>query len=219
MLQNSKYSVWFKTPQGEGHGVISLMDGNLSGGDNVSNYTGAYVQDGDKFAATIAVRRLIEQITTGPRLNGGVPWLNVCRVDIEKTRQKHETQVCLCGIYRCPRRRGHFRHRRHYQASEHAHLVARTARQPIRVVTFDRSCCPCGNHSTRCGVTSVSSELRIVLKNIAVAAWLLKRLVLDQDRNDGCRTWQCDRRPCFARRQNPWWRYALLANGSNNNAA
>jgi hypothetical protein len=57
MLQNSKYSVWFKTPQGEGHGVISLMDGNLSGGDNISSYTGTYVQDGDKFTGAIAVKR------------------------------------------------------------------------------------------------------------------------------------------------------------------
>src|SRR5258708_11649501 len=47
MLRNSKYSVWFRTPKGEGHGVISLMDGNLSGGDNISSYTGTYVQDGD----------------------------------------------------------------------------------------------------------------------------------------------------------------------------
>jgi hypothetical protein len=57
MLQNAKYSVWFRTPQGEGYGIVSLMDGNVSGGDNISEYTGTYVQDGDKFAATIAVRR------------------------------------------------------------------------------------------------------------------------------------------------------------------
>src|SRR6266849_4349202 len=57
MLQNAEYSVWFRTPEGEGHGVISLMDGGVSGGDNLSSYTGTYVQDGDKFAATIAVRR------------------------------------------------------------------------------------------------------------------------------------------------------------------
>jgi hypothetical protein len=57
MLQNSKYSVWFRTPKGEGHGIISLMDGNLSGGDNISSYTGTYVQDGDEFTATIAVER------------------------------------------------------------------------------------------------------------------------------------------------------------------
>src|ERR1700751_1291306 len=57
MLQNSKYSVWFRTSQGEGYGIVSLRDGNVSGGDNLSSYTGTYVQDGDKFAATIAVRR------------------------------------------------------------------------------------------------------------------------------------------------------------------
>ena len=55
MLQNAKYSVWFRTPEGEGYGVISLMDDDVSGGDNISHYTGTYVQHGDKFAATIAV--------------------------------------------------------------------------------------------------------------------------------------------------------------------
>jgi hypothetical protein len=57
MLQNSKYSVWFRTSQGEGYGIVSLMDGDVSGGDNISSYTGTYVQDGDKFTATIAVKR------------------------------------------------------------------------------------------------------------------------------------------------------------------
>jgi hypothetical protein len=49
--------LWFRTPQGEGYGIVSLMDGNVSGGDNISEYMGTYVQDGDKFSATIAVRR------------------------------------------------------------------------------------------------------------------------------------------------------------------
>jgi hypothetical protein len=57
VLQNARYSVWFRTPKGEGYGVISLMDGDVSGGDTISSYTGTYVQDGDKFAATIAVKR------------------------------------------------------------------------------------------------------------------------------------------------------------------
>jgi hypothetical protein len=68
MLQNSSYSVWFRTPTGEGHGIISLMDGSLSGGDNISSYTGTYVQDGDEFTATIAVRRH----TRGPRSVFGI---------------------------------------------------------------------------------------------------------------------------------------------------
>ena len=43
MLQNAQYSVWFRTPAGEGHGIVSLMDGDVSGADNISYYTGTYV--------------------------------------------------------------------------------------------------------------------------------------------------------------------------------
>jgi hypothetical protein len=57
MLQNAQYSVWFRTSEGEGYGVISLLDGDASRGDTISSYAGTYVQDGDKFAATIAVKR------------------------------------------------------------------------------------------------------------------------------------------------------------------
>ena len=57
MLQNAQYSVWFRTPAGEGHGIISLMDGDVSGGDNISSYTGTYIQQGNKFAATLSVKR------------------------------------------------------------------------------------------------------------------------------------------------------------------
>jgi hypothetical protein len=57
MLQNAQYSVWFRTPAGEGHSIVSLMDGDVSGADNISCYTGTYVQEGNKFAATIAVKR------------------------------------------------------------------------------------------------------------------------------------------------------------------
>ena len=57
MLQNAQYSVWFRTPHGEGYGIVSLVDGAVSGGDNVSSYTGTYYQDGDKFVAAIAAKR------------------------------------------------------------------------------------------------------------------------------------------------------------------
>jgi len=33
------------------------MEGNVSGGDTISAYTGTYVHDGDKFSATVAVKR------------------------------------------------------------------------------------------------------------------------------------------------------------------
>ena len=57
MLQNGSYSAWFRTRQGEGTGVVVLNDGKVTGGDNVSAYTGSYVVDGDKFTASIAARR------------------------------------------------------------------------------------------------------------------------------------------------------------------
>jgi hypothetical protein len=66
MLQNAQYSVWFRTPAGEGHSIVSLMDGDVSGADNISCYTGTYVQEGNKFAATIAVKRH----TQGPPVFG-----------------------------------------------------------------------------------------------------------------------------------------------------
>jgi len=57
LLQNAQYSVWFRTPAGEGHGIVSLMNGEVSEGDNISSYTGTYVQQGDKFTATLSVKR------------------------------------------------------------------------------------------------------------------------------------------------------------------
>ena len=57
MLRNGSYSVWFRTPQGEGTGVVVLKDGKLIGGDTGIAYTGSYVQEGDKFTASIATER------------------------------------------------------------------------------------------------------------------------------------------------------------------
>ncbi len=44
MLRNGKYSVWFRTPLGEGTGVVTLKDGMIKGGDTVLAYTGSYRQ-------------------------------------------------------------------------------------------------------------------------------------------------------------------------------
>ena len=57
MLENGKYSVWFRTPLGEGTGVVLLRDGELTGGDTVLAYTGSYDQDGNAFSVNIATRR------------------------------------------------------------------------------------------------------------------------------------------------------------------
>ena len=57
MLANGKYSVWFRTPLGEGTGIVVLQDGNISGGDTVIAYGGSYQQDDDVFSADIAIKR------------------------------------------------------------------------------------------------------------------------------------------------------------------
>jgi hypothetical protein len=49
MLRNGSYSAWFRTPQGEGTGVVVLNDGKMIGGDTVIAYTGSYVEEGDTF--------------------------------------------------------------------------------------------------------------------------------------------------------------------------
>ena len=59
MLQNAQYPVLV------GLGIISLMDGDVSGGDNISSYTGTYVQEGDRFAATLSVKRVAFRVRNG----------------------------------------------------------------------------------------------------------------------------------------------------------
>jgi len=57
MLANGSYSAWFRTPLGEGTGIVVLRDGSVSGGDTVIAYSGSYRQDGNDFSADIAIKR------------------------------------------------------------------------------------------------------------------------------------------------------------------
>ena len=51
------YSAWFRTSLIEGTGVVVLKDGKLTGGDTVLAYTGTYIQNGDRFSASVTTRR------------------------------------------------------------------------------------------------------------------------------------------------------------------
>ena len=63
MITPGKYSVWFKTPVGEGAGVVEFgADGTLSGGDSTFAYTGSWRQKGEHFKASLSARR----VTSGP---------------------------------------------------------------------------------------------------------------------------------------------------------
>ncbi len=58
MLNDGKYSAWFKTPIGEGAGVVELgPDGKLSGGDTSFSYIGKWEQDGERFKAVLSAKR------------------------------------------------------------------------------------------------------------------------------------------------------------------
>ena len=57
MLQNGKYSVWYRTPRGEGMGTVMLHNGNVSGGDAMLGYRGSFEENGDQFKANISTWR------------------------------------------------------------------------------------------------------------------------------------------------------------------
>ena len=57
MLQNGKYSVWYRTPRGEGMGTITLRNGQVSGGDAMLGYRGSFEEHGDRFKANVSTWR------------------------------------------------------------------------------------------------------------------------------------------------------------------
>jgi hypothetical protein len=58
MLANGKYSAWFRTPNGDGTGIVTLSDGTITGGDSFFEYSGSYEQNGDRLTGTVRTRRL-----------------------------------------------------------------------------------------------------------------------------------------------------------------
>jgi hypothetical protein len=58
LITQGRYSVWFKTPIGEGAGVVEFgPDGKLSGGDTTFSYIGTWTQERERFKATISAGR------------------------------------------------------------------------------------------------------------------------------------------------------------------
>lgn len=59
MITQGKYSVWFKTPVGEGAGVANFgPNGQLSGGDTTFSYAGNWAQEGERFRADLSATRV-----------------------------------------------------------------------------------------------------------------------------------------------------------------
>ncbi|KWV46482.1 hypothetical protein AS156_01440 [Bradyrhizobium macuxiense] len=64
MLRDGQYAAWFRTPRGEGTGIVHLANGRISGGDCVFVYGGSYEFDEDRFTATLTTRRFADGPTT-----------------------------------------------------------------------------------------------------------------------------------------------------------
>lgn len=59
MIAPGKYSAWFKTPIGEGAGVVELhADGTLSGGDMTFSYRRNWSQEDGRIKASYSARRV-----------------------------------------------------------------------------------------------------------------------------------------------------------------
>ena len=57
MCKDGKYAAWFRTPRGQGTGIVYLANGKISGGDSVITYGGSYELDENRFRATLTTRR------------------------------------------------------------------------------------------------------------------------------------------------------------------
>ncbi|MCK1713784.1 MULTISPECIES: GrlR family regulatory protein [unclassified Bradyrhizobium] len=57
MLRDGKYAAWFRTPRGQGTGVVHLTEGRISGGDSFFTYGGSYRVDELHFSGVLTVHR------------------------------------------------------------------------------------------------------------------------------------------------------------------
>lgn len=57
MLRDGKYAAWFRTPRGQGTGIVDLAEGRISGRDSFFTYGGSYRVDERHFSAVLTVNR------------------------------------------------------------------------------------------------------------------------------------------------------------------
>ncbi|WP_247316220.1 hypothetical protein [Bradyrhizobium sp. 141] len=69
MFKDGIYSAWFKTPRGEGTGIVHFQDGRVSGGDSIMSYSGSYDVAGDPFTATVVTERHAEGHATSASMS------------------------------------------------------------------------------------------------------------------------------------------------------
>ncbi|EJN09157.1 hypothetical protein PMI42_06914 [Bradyrhizobium sp. YR681] len=57
MLKDGKYAAWFRTPRGQGTGLVDLAEGRISGSDSFFTYGGSYCVEERRFSAVLTVNR------------------------------------------------------------------------------------------------------------------------------------------------------------------
>lgn len=57
MLRDGKYAAWFRTPRGQGTGLVDLTGGRILGCDSFFTYGGSYRVDEERFSAVLTVNR------------------------------------------------------------------------------------------------------------------------------------------------------------------
>ena len=60
MLRDGKYAAWFRTPRGQGTGLVELIEGRISGRDSFFTYGGSYQVGQQRFTAVLTVKRHAE---------------------------------------------------------------------------------------------------------------------------------------------------------------
>ena len=60
MLRDGKYAAWFRTPRGQGTGLVDLTEGRISGRDGFFTYGGSYQVEQQRFTAVLTVKRHAE---------------------------------------------------------------------------------------------------------------------------------------------------------------
>jgi hypothetical protein len=60
MLKDGSYAAWFRTPRGEGTGIIHFADGKVWGRDSIVSYSGWYEVAGDRFSIVLTTKRHTE---------------------------------------------------------------------------------------------------------------------------------------------------------------
>ena len=64
-MREGKYAAWFRTPHGQGTGIVHLAEGRISGSDSFFTYGGSYqFDDEQRFTAVLTTRRHAEGPST-----------------------------------------------------------------------------------------------------------------------------------------------------------